>query len=415
MAWYKTGTITVTNGSPTVTGASTLWTDVGILNAGDVLYAPDGKLYEILSINSNTGLTLTSNYLGSNASAQAYNILPIGLLPSSLAQQVKSTLTTANSALASTVRYDINSMGLSLTQQQNARTNIAALSAFDVGYGRLSKSVAGGVDVTLTAAEAANQLIELTGTLTANINVIVPAAARLFWVYNGTSGAYTVTIKTPSGTGVTVQQTGRAMLQCDATSVLYATNYLRSAGVVEDVSGNLLVGTTTAGAGLGYNTRIAVDGAGSEASVFKTSGGSLSYCSRMWNSATSGNNAFVDFQTEAGGTDRGSITYNRTGGLVAYNVTSDYRAKDILGPVVDSGALIDSVPVYTGKMKDATQERPMFIAHEVPAYAHTGEKDAVDADGNPVYQQMDASALIPVMWAELQSLRARVAQLESKP
>jgi hypothetical protein len=57
----------------------------------------------------------------------------------------------------------------------------------------------------------------------------------------------------------------------------------------------------------------------------------------------------------------------------------------------------------------------MFIAHEVPAYAHTGEKDAVDKDGKPVYQQMDASALIPVMWAELQSLRARVAQLESKP
>jgi hypothetical protein len=62
-----------------------------------------------------------------------------------------------------------------------------------------------------------------------------------------------------------------------------------------------------------------------------------------------------------------------------------------------------------GKMKGATQERPMFIAHETPSYAHTGEKDAVDADGNPVYQQMDASALIPVMWAEIQSLRQRLA------
>jgi hypothetical protein len=51
----------------------------------------------------------------------------------------------------------------------------------------------------------------------------------------------------------------------------------------------------------------------------------------------------------------------------------------------------------------------MFIAHEVPAYAHTGEKDAVDADGKPVYQQMDASALIPVMWAEIQDLRKRLA------
>jgi hypothetical protein len=129
----------------------------------------------------------------------------------------------------------------------------------------------------------------------------------------------------------------------------------------------------------------------------------------VWNDATSGDNTFVTFYTEAGATTRGSITYNRTAGLTAYNTTSDYRAKDISGPVVDSGALIDSVPVYMGKMKGATQERPMFIAHETPAYAHTGVKDAVDADGKPVYQQMDASALIPVMWAEIQSLRKRLA------
>ena len=95
--------------------------------------------------------------------------------------------------------------------------------------------------------------------------------------------------------------------------------------------------------------------------------------------------------------------------MVAYNTTSDYRAKDISGPVTNSGALIDSTPVYMGKMKGATQERPMFIAHEVPAYAHTGVKDAVDENGNPKYQQMDASALIPVMWAEIQSLRKRLA------
>ena len=129
----------------------------------------------------------------------------------------------------------------------------------------------------------------------------------------------------------------------------------------------------------------------------------------VWNDAASGDNTFVTFYTDAGATTRGSITYNRAGGLTVYNTTSDYRAKDIIGPVINSGELIDSVPVYVGKMKGATQERPMFIAHETPSYAHTGEKDAVDADGNPVYQQMDASALIPVMWAEIQSLRKRLA------
>lgn len=134
----------------------------------------------------------------------------------------------------------------------------------------------------------------------------------------------------------------------------------------------------------------------------------------FWNQNTSADNGFAGFYTEGSATLRGSISYNRGAGLVSYNVTCDYRAKDILGQVVDSGAVIDSVPVYIGKMKGATQERPMFIAHETPSYAHTGKKDAVDENGNPVFQQLDVSALVPVLWAEVQQLRARVAQLESK-
>jgi hypothetical protein len=103
--------------------------------------------------------------------------------------------------------------------------------------------------------------------------------------------------------------------------------------------------------------------------------------------------------------------------LVAYNTTSDYRAKNIIGPVQDSGATIDALKVYEGQMKGATQSRPMLIAHEAQEhapYAVTGEKDAVNEDGTPKYQQMDVSALVPLLLAEIQSLRARVAQLESK-
>jgi hypothetical protein len=175
--------------------------------------------------------------------------------------------------------------------------------------------------------------------------------------------------------------------------------------MVIDSSGNLLVGTTSALISADY--RLSVSGV--RGGEFKSTGGATAPSCTIWNNATTGDNVFLSFRTETSDTQRGTISYNRSAGLVAYNTTSDYRAKDISGPVTDSGALIDSTPVYMGKMKGATQERPMFIAHEVPAYAHTGEKDAVDADGNPVYQQMDASALIPVMWAEIQSLRQRLS------
>jgi len=176
-----------------------------------------------------------------------------------------------------------------------------------------------------------------------------------------------------------------------------------------DANGNLLVGTTSQNS----NERLSVVAPGSNQALY-TKNNSTDYNFNCWNAATTGNNPFIQFITETAATSRGSITYNRAAGLVSFNTTSDYRAKDITGPIQDSGSVIDSVPVYMGKMKGATQERPMFIAHETPSYAHTGEKDAVDADGNPVYQQMDASALVPVMWAEIQSLRARVAQLEGK-
>jgi hypothetical protein len=44
----------------------------------------------------------------------------------------------------------------------------------------------------------------------------------------------------------------------------------------------------------------------------------------------------------------------------------------------------------------------------------TGEKDAVDDDGNPKYQQIDVSSFVPLLIAEIQSLRARVKALEAK-
>lgn len=136
----------------------------------------------------------------------------------------------------------------------------------------------------------------------------------------------------------------------------------------------------------------------------------------FWNQATSGDNQFFSFGTEAAYTARGSISYNRAGGLVAYNTTSDYRAKDIIGPVQNPGATIDALKVYEGKMKGATQSRPMLVAHEAQEhapYAVSGVKDEVNEDGTPKYQQMDVSSLVPLLLAEIQSLRARVAALEA--
>jgi len=54
-------------------------------------------------------------------------------------------------------------------------------------------------------------------------------------------------------------------------------------------------------------------------------------CLSGWNQATSGDNRFVAFYTEANGTLRGTIDYNRGAGLVRYNTTSDSNLKNIIG------------------------------------------------------------------------------------
>jgi hypothetical protein len=57
-----------------------------------------------------------------------------------------------------------------------------------------------------------------------------------------------------------------------------------------------------------------------------------------------------------------------------------------------------------------------FLAHEVQDVvpeAITGAKDAVDADGNPDYQGIDQSKLVPLLVATIQELEARLTALEN--
>jgi hypothetical protein len=58
-----------------------------------------------------------------------------------------------------------------------------------------------------------------------------------------------------------------------------------------------------------------------------------------------------------------------------------------------------------------------FLAHEAQAIVPecvTGAKDAVDADGNPVYQGIDQSKLVPLLTAALQEAIAKIETLEAE-
>ena len=301
-----------------------------------------------------------------------------------------------------------NALGLS-TNSTNAvyidsSQNVGIGTSGPVANNRLTLSDTNASKLTITGGSNQNGMtFAVTGTsnqyyMAGGVNLLT-TGDKGFLIYDNTNARAKFFVEDVAGETRTLA----------TTFLSYYTNASEKMRI--DSSGNLLVGTTSQQA---IVTADATSASSNQAFWGKNTGSSTYPTYVAWNNSTAGDNSFMTFYTETSATLRGSISYNRAGGLVAYNVTSDYRAKDISGPVTGSGELIDSVPVYMGKMKDATQERPMFIAHETPVYAHTGEKDAVDKDGNPVYQQMDASALIPVIWAEIQSLRKRLTALESK-
>jgi hypothetical protein len=112
------------------------------------------------------------------------------------------------------------------------------------------------------------------------------------------------------------------------------------------------------------------------------------------------------------GTSVGSIT--TTLSATAYNTSSDYRLKNITGPVTNSGAYIDSLNPVEGTWKADGSTFVGLIAHEAQEASRTqvatGTKDGEEM------QAMDYSnsELIANLIAEVKSLRQRVATLEAQ-
>lgn len=114
------------------------------------------------------------------------------------------------------------------------------------GVGSVQVSITGG-SVTLTALQAALPYIAITGNMPGNVNVVFPANTGQAWIVaNVTVGAGTLTVKTASGTGVVVPQTGTAAptsVYCDSANI--QTTGVSTAGLAP-INSPALTGTPTA-------------------------------------------------------------------------------------------------------------------------------------------------------------------------
>jgi hypothetical protein len=104
------------------------------------------------------------------------------------------------------------------------------------------------------------------------------------------------------------------------------------------------------------------------------------------------------------------------GSATSYITSSDYRLKE---NVVEMTGALDRVsqlkPSRFNFIADADKTVDGFLAHEVQEIvpeAITGEKDAVDEEGNPEYQGIDQSKLVPLLVGAIQELKAEIETLK---
>ncbi len=91
--------------------------------------------------------------------------------------------------------------------------------------GKLARVIATDANITLNQAEAANDILQFTSSvsLTTTRNVVVPLAAQQWTVYNGTTGAQSLQFIGATRTGITVDNGKRAIIYSDGTNVVRVT------------------------------------------------------------------------------------------------------------------------------------------------------------------------------------------------
>ena len=357
------GTLVTTGDTGTVTNtmlASNVYTAPGTIGSG----TPNTGAFTSLSASSVTDSGLTAGRVNYNGTGGL-------LVDSSNLTFDGSTLTTLNSAYTGTL---------------TGGTGIVNL-----GSGQFYKDASGYVGIGVTpSAWSTSKAIQLS-TQTSIWNY---AGTNTYFstneYYNGTNRIFLA-----NGYALEYQQAaGSHIWSVSSASGTAGGTITLNESMRIDSSGNLLVGTTSVSTapatGFAFNPQ--------------TSG---AYAAIGHTTSAGGGSYFVSFGYNGGVI--GTITQAGTTGVL-YNVTSDYRLKNDVAPIQNALTTVEALNPVSFTWIDGRKDDG-FIAHEIQAVIPncvTGEKDAVNEDGTPKYQQMDSSGVIPFLVKAIQELNAKV-------
>ena len=197
---------------------------------------------------------------------------------------------------------------------------------------------------------------------------------------------------------------------------LWANGATNSANIIGSED-NLILGSAgsermriTSGGHLFVNTDVTPDASNGGFGVFASGGSTYIY------NSTEQSTSWFHLQFINPNGIVGSISTN--GSATAFNTSSDYRLKENVVEMTGALDRVDALkPSRFNFIADPEKTVDGFIAHEVQAIvpeAVTGEKDAVDEEGNPIYQGIDQSKIVPLLVGAIKELSAKVAALESQ-
>lgn len=244
----------------------------------------------------------------------------------------------------------------------------------NLGSGQIYKDASGNVGI---GTSSPGSILDVVGSGNPTLTL------------RGSAGAYTSILKLQAagGGGSIINATGAS-----SDALIFQTTGTERARI--DSSGNLLVGTTSV-----------IGGDGPLLSISRNA------CIATM-TATTGLTAAIGFHNP-----NGRIGYiGVSGTTTSYVTSSDYRLKDTISPMTGALAKVAQLKpcTYTWKVDGSSGQG--FIAHELAAVVPgcvTGEKDAVDADGKPIYQGIDTSFLVATLTAAIQEQQAMLVSLKA--
>lgn len=376
----------------------------------------------IISAGTSTGTAL-------NLTGDTSGVLSLASNNGTVAMTIDTAQKVGIGTASPTNTLDIQVANARVNVQSTTTTNPAYVAFQTTGYNYVGvDNSAGGGLFTGTSAYAlalgtasaypvqiaTNNTVRMTVDSSGNVGIGTASPTTKLYVTSTTNRAY-ATVESTSTTagpeaGISLKNGNKNFLlfnDYDSSSLNVYDATAAAFRMRIDSSGNLLVNTTSS---VGVSSaKLEVKGGSSGGRPINTS----------VDIGTSANQ--ISFNNTNG--QVGSISTN--GSLTSYNISSDRRLKDNIVPLKTglSSILALKPSEYTYKADPSTKIQG-FIADELQdiiPHAVTGEKDAVDENGIPIYQGVDASFLIPFLVKAIQeqqvlieNLTTRLSALEAK-